>query len=459
MAFGNKTGRSITERVALPVIFIISLLAAWLVVQLRTVIRMSGPVELSRSGLSASVPSGNGWECEGKWVYDNDGFTLTSVLGAGDGTTPAARRRTGPSVLLGVRRSFARCRYLLAAAKVTMQQRLDRLRTEGETIETGQTAAGKLIVDWARIKTSEGPVIYFGVCGLPAGRQLEIEVFQTAEEQGLAQNVFERIVKNIRFSDNGLLQAGVEVVSEARKMGLSDIAAEEQPVFFVITDTRKKAIGFTMDAITVVDTDANAAVRAGSYYYVRGTILNERVGLFRGDAAFDRFVWQVESRTGAASRGIEMTVDNSVLQVRKSGGGALEGEYILGEAAVPDIVIEAVLRRMLDADRSAIVVDLIGPEGIITPVYVEKINSGEQQGDSASSPQAQGGTLRVELLDGRGYWQQIYYDSSKEPIKTVLSQESQYTLNRADANQISKLFPERANLVRDKSRLLGGDKL
>jgi hypothetical protein len=340
---------------------------------------------------------------------------------------------------------------LLAARKDALQGRLRRLHAEGETIETGQTAAGQFVIDWARIKTSAGNEIYVGICGLPAGRQLEIEVFQTTGEQGLAKNIFERIVKGIQFSDNGFLQAGVQVVSEVRKAGLSDIAAENQPVFFVISDSRKKAIGFTMDATTVSDTDVNAAIRAGNYYYVRGTIPDERVGLFRGDGTFEKFVWRVESRSEAGGRRIEMTADDGVLLVRKSGGSGLEVEYVLGEASVPDIVIEPVLRRMLDDGRTPIVVDLIGPDGIIMPIYVEKIKLTGQQVD--------GNSLRVEFLDGHGYWQQIYYDSSKEPVKTVLSQESTYTLNRADANQISKLFPERANLIRDAGRLIDREEL
>lgn len=451
MVNGDKTKRYIAEKVALPAIFIISLLAAWLVVQLRSVILLSAPIELSRSGLSISMPSGNGWECEGKWMYDNDGFTVNSILVVGGGTGPTARLRTMPSAWLGISRSYARCRYLLAARKDALQGRLRRLHAEGETIETGQTAAGQFVIDWARIKTSAGNEIYVGICGLPAGRQLEIEVFQTTGEQGLAKNIFERIVKGIQFSDNGFLQAGVQVVSEVRKAGLSDIAAENQPVFFVISDSRKKAIGFTMDATTVSDTDVNAAIRAGNYYYVRGTIPDERVGLFRGDGTFEKFVWRVESRSEAGGRRIEMTADDGVLLVRKSGGSGLEVEYVLGEASVPDIVIEPVLRRMLDDGRTPIVVDLIGPDGIIMPIYVEKIKLTGQQVD--------GNSLRVEFLDGHGYWQQIYYDSSKEPVKTVLSQESTYTLNRADANQISKLFPERANLIRDAGRLIDREEL
>jgi hypothetical protein len=39
-------------------------------------------------------------------------------------------------------------------------------------------------------------------------------------------------------------------------------------------------------------------------------------------------------------------------------------------------------------------------------------------------------------------------------VKIVLGQESTYTFNRSDANEIARIFPERANLVSDKKQLL-----
>jgi hypothetical protein len=60
----------------------------------------------------------------------------------------------------------------------------------------------------------------------------------------------------------------------------------------------------------------------------------------------------------------------------------------------------------------------------------------------------------MEWLDGRGYWQQTYYDNSKKPTKIVLGQESTYTLSPTDANEIMKIFPERASLVSDKNQVL-----
>ena len=65
----NKTGKYIAKTIALPALLVISLLAAQLVMQSKTVIRMSAPIELYRSGLSVSMPSGNGWKCKEKWSF------------------------------------------------------------------------------------------------------------------------------------------------------------------------------------------------------------------------------------------------------------------------------------------------------------------------------------------------------------------------------------------------------
>jgi hypothetical protein len=146
-----------------------------------------------------------------------------------------------------------------------------------------------------------------------------------------------------------------------------------------------------------------------------------------------------------------MSGDSGVLTVSRSGAGNKENEYAIGQAAVPDIVLEPVLRKMLDSDLRQAIVDVIRSEGTVVPVYIEKMEpTKEQAADYA---------LRLELLDGRDHWQQIYYDSSKEPTKILVEQENTYTLKRADANEIATTFPERANLVRDRHQLLNREEL
>jgi hypothetical protein len=430
----NKTGKHIARTIAMPALLVISLLAAKLVMHSKTDIRLSAPIELSRSGLSLSMPSGNGWKCEEKWTYEDNVFSTSSVLVAGGAAN----------------RSYAQCRYLLATRAGTPQERLDEEYAEAKVIETGQITADQLTVNWASVNTDAGVEIILGVCELAGGRQLEIEVLQTAEEQGLAQQVFEKIVKSIRFSDNGLLQAGARLIN-----GL-DIARDNDSSvsFFTIADPHNNIIGFTMDAMALVRTDANTTINAADYYYLRGTVSDEQISYFRGDANLRQFTWRVETNSRIGSKGIEMTADSGVLTVRRLRAGLSvnrrtgreTSEYELGETAVPDIILDPVLTKVMDSNGQAVIIDVIRSEGIITPAYIEKMPPAKGQTDSNS--------VRMEWLDGRNFRHQAYYDNSKKLVKILLEQKSTYTLNRSDPNEIIKLFPERADYVSDKHQIL-----
>ena len=367
MVNDNKTRRDTTEKVALAVFLVISLLVARLVIHLRAGIRLSAPIELSRSGLSLSMPSGNSWKCEEKWAYENNVFSASSILVAGGATD----------------RSYAQCRYLLATRAGTPQERLDEEHAEAKTIETGQITADQLTVNWASISTDAGIEIILGVCELAGGRQLEIEVLQTAEEQGLAKQVFEKIVKSIRFTDNGFLQAGARLLSEIRDEGVKGVLAGDADgrtvSLFAVVDPSGRTIGFTMDAIAAIQTDANTTINAADYYYLREPVPDEQVSFFRGGADLRQFTWRVEANSRTGSKGIEMTADSGALTVRRSRAGLSvnqrtgreTSEYELGEAVVPDIVLDPVLARVLDSNGQAVIIDVIRSEGIITPAYVE----------------------------------------------------------------------------------------
>jgi hypothetical protein len=438
----NKTGKHIARTIALPALLVISLLVARLVMHSKTGLRMSAPIELNRSGLSLSMPSGNGWKCEEKWTYENNVFSASSILVVGGVTN----------------QSYAQCRYLLATRAGTPQELLDEEHAEAKTIETGQITTDQLTVNWASINTDAGIEIILGVCELAGGRQLEIEVLQTAIEQGLAKQVFEKIVKSVRFSDNGFLQAGTRLLSEIRDEGVKGILAGDADgrtvSLFAVVDPRGRTIGFTMDAMAAIQTDANTAINAADYYYLREPVPDEQVSFFRGGADLLQFTWRVEASSRKGSKGIEMVANSGVLTVRRLRAGLSvnrrtgkeTSEYELGEATVPDIILGPVLTRVLDSNEQAVIIDVIRSDGIITPAYVKKTPPAKGQTDSNS--------VRIEWLDGRGYWQQTYYDGSKKTTKIMLGQESTYTLSPADANEIMRIFPERANLVRDKNQIL-----
>jgi hypothetical protein len=446
MADDNKTTNHIARTIALPALLVISLLVAKLVMHSKTNktnLRLSAPINLNRSGLSVSMPSGNGWQCEEKWSFENRSFNVSSIFASGLNE-----------------RSYAQCRYLLASGEETPKERLGRDYSGIKLIVTGQLTEDNLTVNWASTNTNSGVEIILGVCELSDGRQLEIEILQGASELNPAKDIFEKIVKSIRFSDNGLLRAGTRLISNIRALGL-DIAAgnsNKLPAsMFTIADSYNKTIGFAMDAMVLVKKEADTTINAADYYYLRGTVTNEQVGFFRGSTDLRQFVWRVEMSSRTRKKGIEMTADSGKLTIRRlrTGSpfdkrtGSDTGECELGETAVPDIVLEPILTNALDSNEQAFIIDIITSEGDVIPVYLEKSPPPNGQTDSNS--------IRLEWLDGRSYWQQNYYDDSGNPTKKVLKQESTYTFNRTDANEIATIFPERADLVNGKKHLLDGD--
>jgi hypothetical protein len=428
----EKPKRYIQEKIALAVILLISLLVARVMVEIRGVVRMTPPIQLSRSGLSVKMPRGSGWKSDGKWTYEDDSFAINSLF----------------AVRVGRIQSYARCRYILASEQQAIEDRFskDAELMKGEVVETGrmdvnQAGDEKLVIVWARISGEDGFEMMTGVCALAGGRELEIDVLETGDSADLAQNIFEKIVKGIQFNDDRLLQAGIGLVSEARQAGLNAIATEEnQPVFLILYDSEDKAIGFTMDSLEIQENE-EPAVRAANYFYVRVLGGREEAGLYRGDAAFGRFDWKfAESGSRTGRKDIEMSAESGMLTVRKSGIGGAEKEYVLSEAAVPYIILEPVLRVMLESDIREFIIDLIRPEGNVVPLYIERMNESD------------GNSIKLEILDGKGYRQRIYYDDTNRPVKVEIEQEERFTLNRATAEEVAKSFPEKAGLVLKRER-------
>jgi hypothetical protein len=490
---GTKiTGRYLAQKIAIPVFLVIALLAAKLLVDIKSAVILSTPVELNRSGLSVSMPLGNGWQCDKKWIYVKDGFLVRSVLSI-DATT----------------QSYAQCRYLLAYESVDSKERFDREAADlgGKVVQSGQMQINKsaakkenrLIIDWAKIiryadqedsQNSAKPSVLayevlFGICQMPGGRLLEIEVLSQEYEQGPAWNAFERISKNIGFNDDGLLQAGIELVGEVKNAGISNILAESPQVnpfdstqgrpegsnplvsLFILINSRGRKVGFTLNTIVAqtpsVDGQATAQpeIKAADYFYSPGPIPDEEVALYRGNDNFEQFTWTVEKTSKTGSEGIKMECSSGLLTLNLEGPqqspqslrpspAKKETVYVIGKAAVPDIINEPVLRKILDSNHQELIFDLIRSDGTIAPMYIKKI-------PAAGEKSSTGTVLKLELLDGRGYWYQIYYDQAGKQTKIVLGQENVYTLISATANEVAEAFPERANIVYDQRRLLERD--
>jgi hypothetical protein len=428
----NETEKNTTEKTAFAVVLVISLVAAQAVVNLRSFIRLSPPIELNKSGLSVSMPRGSAWKNDEKWKFNGDGFAINSSFNAGDNMS----------------RSYARCHYILAEKQMTLQEHFNEYAAifNSEPVETGQISIQGMVVDWAKIsdaneQTPSVPFeIMFGFCRLPEGRCLEIEVLTTEDEKGLASKIFNAIIKSIRFRDNGLLKAGIQIVSGCKSRGLSEpLNRREKQVFFsVLTDASNRPAGFTMDAMAT-EQNPEARVNAASYFYRKGRPSEEEIGFFKANASFTKFTWRIENRAGSTGKGLEISAEDQNLMIKEQGS---EKEHIISKAAVPEIIIDTVLETFADGNQYAVIIDIIGADGTISPLYAEKTEP-EKDGNQI---------INVELLSERAAKQKIYFDKSKNIVKTVFANVG--VLTPSTAEEIAKLFPERASLVLSQNRLL-----
>jgi hypothetical protein len=183
------------DKIALLGLFMVSLLIARMIVVSKSAILLSEPIKLTDTGLSVSMPQGNGWKGEKKWRFEENGFSLRSIFALGS-RNPSAE---------------AHCRYVKATETTDLQGLLEykAFEVKGEIVKVGQIYNDTLTFDWALIVNPRISLIFiFGTTKLSHNRRLDIEVKQIMNDPEMAEQVFKKIVTNLNFEENQLLVSG-----------------------------------------------------------------------------------------------------------------------------------------------------------------------------------------------------------------------------------------------------------
>jgi len=425
--YGTK--KTVGDKVALLGLFVAALLIARLFVALKSVIVLSQPIILTRTGLSVSMPTGKGWRNEKQWKYQENGFALSSDFTL-DFSKPTA---------------WAYCQYLFAAQKAPPQKWFDQKASEvgGAIINMGQTRKDTFTIDWAHIINPEMLLnTFFGTANLPDNRRLNVEVHQILGDGELAKRVFEGIIKSLKFNDNQLLKAGAEIIAAIKSKGLGSFVNDKnQQDLFLIKDSGSRTIGFTMDTLSDSGSDVKLNVQVASLFYVRSLYTFEQETSFQSTNNLDEFAYssQTDSRTDRDST--EIILDKAgLMTVRKFGE---EANYHLSPTAIPDVFLEQLLGQMLQGNKKEIIVDIIDSNGKIIPVFVSGV---EDQEDIVADGKA-AYILKMELLDGRGFSGQLYLNEQKKIYKRLVKQQDTYTFERAGIEDLVREFPEQAEKI------------
>ncbi len=460
MSGPDETKKYGVDKVVFLGLFVLALLIARFITASRSAIVLTGPIKLDYGGLSASVPIGKGWRSERKWQYRENAFILSSFYESGPGGVTAR----------------ARCRYLLAARKASVDALFEERASElgGVMAKTGQTpisgpgsaSQGEFprLIEWVQIvKPRTLYDAFVGIAQLPNNRQLDIEVYQNTGDIDLAEMVFEQMAESLSFEDNPLFEAGSEIISEIKDRGLERFLSSAYPTgsqdavqpdyrgresFFLIKDARGRSVGFTIEGLAVkakpVSSASNAQlnIRGASFYYLRRKYDREQLTFFESDDSFDEFAWTSRTSGIEGASGTEIVLGDDVMTIKKSGARVLEENCRLGPAAIPDIVAELIFGPLLDSGHERIFLDIVEPEGTILPVLISKAEPRDFAADEDVAS-----VLTVEFLDGQGFSEWLYLDEQRRISKRFLRHGGTYLIERTSAENIAKQFPGRADYI------------
>ncbi len=186
-------------------IFALGLLLASVVVSYRNKIKLSGPIELKRSGLSVSLPAGGGWQGSQEWVEDQRRgmFTLTSRLVV--------------STEMG---AIVQWRFMGASGGLMPEDRLSiRAGTdEVEIVDAGTIQTDGAAMDWVQGRLIGGlEDIFLGVARLGQGWIVELEVVTPGDAE-LAERIFRVVAASLAYGGDSL--SDERVASRLRPVAL-----------------------------------------------------------------------------------------------------------------------------------------------------------------------------------------------------------------------------------------------
>jgi len=169
---------------------------------------------------------------------------------------------------------------------------------------------------------------------------------------------------------------------------------------------------------------------------------------FQSDNRFDEFTWKIQT-TGVGRRSAEIALDaDGVLTITKLGEPIEEKSCYPSSAAIPDILLEQFIGRMIESDKKEVIVDVIEATGRIMPTHISSAEPDESTADNGISYK-----VKIEPLDGKGFYQWVYLDDKKLISESISREERIYVFESVTPDEAVRLFPERAEHILNSERL------
>lgn len=417
------------DKVALLMLFALSLLIGQLIVSQRSKVNLSDLIELDFAGVSVSMPVGGGWEGLDSWHFERkeNRFMLFSRLSVSSDLD-----------------AMVRWQYLLAGKDSGAGDHIaERVANEeANVVDAGNELVDGETIEWVQVQVSgSAGDNFWGVAVLGYGRVVWLEVAAPGDSD-MAENVFRKVVQSLRVKDNSLHDRGVDFVQMVRSEisyrvgnGKSKFGQER---IYLLTRGSGETAGFVVEELNSTAMSVGGEFESKSFYYIkRGQGWISDGNIFRGSKDLGTFVWENRYRTERSAKG-ELTMaelgGDGLMQVIGSGG--VVREFWPGRAAVADAVLDMVLMEFLERGQEKVLIDLILGGGVIFPVMLSKQDPGLAQVRGVKVSYS----LRMDFLHSKDVYQDVYFNSDKQIVGKYEHGHDELMWYRIDKETLSSKF-------------------
>ena len=458
----EKTKHTFAE-LALLAVFAFGLLLAAILVATRNKIELTEPIKIPFDGISVKLPTGPNWHRYPQWKFSrpDNAFILEAVL----------KRTPRPEAKVS-------WQYYLAHEKSGIDRLIERISNQRNytKVSRAETKIGSITFTILIFSSKLSAEDYYAVADLPSGRHIRLEV-QTLADSRLAKRLFEEMLNNFSFKPDKRVDDGKQFVQSLKKTGaaelIEDVTNEKTNKAYLVKQTGSsfsngslnftpgRYSGFLVDKFHIIeDSDSGKSLQAKSITWLSGKNNLSISALFDCDSSIEYFRWQLKknSSQNRHTQKIEIEFANGTMRVYNlsmSNPYDNERQFSPAPSALPDIFIESIAARFLDYGTDEILIDLIFPEGTITPASIKKIppkNSFAETGNTVSA-------VRFKLYDKPENLLEVYFDSSRNIIARAEKSEQLFKLETADLEKIYSEFEQSRSIIQNMIKRQPGEKL
>ncbi|MDH4201950.1 MAG: hypothetical protein OEV87_03570 [Phycisphaerae bacterium] len=385
--------------IVLLAVFMMGLLIAALIVKRRANVVLSDPVSVPGSGLSVSMPANPGWEQTSAWQYEESESSMTLI---------AQYRSPGRG---GIE---VRWRYVLSTPQGSAQDLLkQRAIDTGAAISNVDTVSGAHPMTYAEMFSGAAEKVekfYLGVMRLDYNRSIELLVKSSGMNNFYEETIFKSLAASIQYQVPRQLADGHALMATFLQ---SQSQPREKAAFpdeaFLIKDALTGATLGYYAATHSLDDGDEQTLRRSHIRQLQYRHLTLDSSLWFHPSTTD-YRWKTELRFPGTKEAqvyeIEadpdgvITETSNVREPRTFAGGS----FFLPEPLLPELA-----RCFLQNDSSAVVVDVLGFQGQLVPVLLEKISPEEAKAKSGDTDSV----VRMVYLHTRGSFEELLFDRSQ----------------------------------------------